>query len=264
MIARFAGAIGLALAASACGHPMFMPPAGPGTPVVDAADSWAAATAGCRGARSYTAALRISGRAGDQRIWPPLAVDTAVTADQSIYMGATVAGRSIFVLAGSVDRATLWLRREERVVTAPPAEIIEAMLGVSLPPGRLLAIFTGCLTREATMTAAARYGRTLAIDTPDGRVHLVQRDAGWQTRAGEAEGFTVEFARETSSFPQKIWIWSVPGREPRATLDITVSDAEVNGRVPAGVFAPPPGAAGAQPMTIEELRSAGPWKDRSR
>lgn len=264
MIARFAGAVGLALAATACGHPMFAPPSGPGTPVVDAAGSWAAATAGCRGAKSYAAALRMSGRVGDQRIWPPIAVDTAVTADHSIYMGATVAGRSIFLLAGSVDRATLWLRREQRVVTAPPAEIIEAILGISLPPGRLLAIFTGCLTRDATMTAAARYGRLLTIDTPDGRVHLERRDAGWQTRAGEAEGFIVEFARETSSFPQKIWIRSVPGREPRAALDITVSDVEVNGRVPPAVFEAPAGAAAAQPMTIEELRSAGPWKDGSR
>ena len=87
---------------------------------------------------------------------------------------------------------------------------------------------------------------------------------GWQTRAGEADGFIVEFARETSSFPQKIWVRSAPGREPRAALDITVSDAEVNGRVPSEVFATPSGAAGAQPMTIEELRSAGPWKDRPR
>jgi hypothetical protein len=145
-------------------------------------------------------------------------------------MGATVAGRSIFVLAGSADRATLWLRREQRIVTAPPAEIVEAMLGVSLPPGRLLAIFTGCLTRDATMTAATRYGRVLTVDTPDGRIHLEQRNGRWQTRAGEADGFIVEFARDASSFPQKIWIRSVPGREPRAALDITVSDAEVNGR----------------------------------
>jgi hypothetical protein len=193
-----------------------------------------------------------------------MAVDTAVTADQSIYMGATVAGRSIFVLAGSANRATLWLRREHRVVTAPPAEIIDAVLGVSLPPERLLAIFAGCLTRDVTLTAAAQHGRLLTIDTPDGRIYLERGAAGWQTRAGEAEGFLVEFARETSSFPQKIWIQSAPGRQPQVTLAITVSDLEINGSVPPAVFSLPAAAAGAERMTIDELRAAGPWRDRAR
>lgn len=261
MNGRFVGAACLAIVATACGHAMFVPPTGVGSAVIDAGAAWASATSGCRNAQSYSAALRLSGRAGAQRIWP-LAIETAVTSDQSIYMSATVAGRSVFVLAGSAGRATLWLRHEQRVVTAPPADIIDAILGVSIPPDRLLAVLTGCVTRAFDVSAAAQYGRVLTIATPDARVHLDRRPSAWQTRAGEVEGFVVEFARESSSFPQKIWIRSTPGREPRASIDVSVSDAEINGSVPPAVFTPPAGAAGAQPMTIEELRAAGPWKER--
>jgi hypothetical protein len=261
VIARLTGLLASALAATACGHAMFAPPAGPGVPVANPEAAWTEATRGCGAARTYSAAMRVSGRAGEQRIWP-LALDVAVAVDRSIYMGATVAGRSIFVLAGTAGQATLWLRREERSVTAPPADILEAILGIPLPPERLVALFTGCVTTDQVVSAASQRGRVMTIDTTDARVHLERRDSGWQTRAGESEGFVVEFARESSSFPQKIWIRSAAGREPRVAIDVTVSDLEVNGAIPPRVFSPPAGAAAAQPMTIEELRAAGPLKHR--
>jgi tetratricopeptide (TPR) repeat protein len=148
VIARFAGSSGLGRHGL---RPSMLPPG----PSAGCGSGWlmGGRHGRCRGARSYTAALRLSGRVGDQRIWPPIAVDTAVTADQSIYMGATVAGRSLFVLAGSVSRATLWLRQEQRVVTAPPAEIIEAMLGVSLPPAVAGHLYR-MLTRDGRPIAA--------------------------------------------------------------------------------------------------------------
>jgi hypothetical protein len=43
---------------------------------------------------------------------------------------------------------------------------------------------------------------------------------------------------------------------------VRIREAEMNGTVPASVFNPPAGAKGAQPMTLEELRAAGPWKER--
>src|SRR5580765_7388832 len=105
VIRRAAGAAWLVLAASACGHAIFVPPAGPGA-ATDASAAWAEATSTCRGAQSYMGTLRISGHAGGQRI-ARLAIDTAVTRSQ-IYMGATVSGTTIFVLSGSNSDAVLW------------------------------------------------------------------------------------------------------------------------------------------------------------
>ena len=204
----------------------------------------------------------MSGRAGSQRIWP-LAVETAVTADR-IYMSATHSGQPVFVLAGSASDATLWLRRNdpERVVKAPAGAIVDAILGLSVPPERLLAVLTGCVTRAFDVVSAVEYDGLLGIGTADARVFLQRIGAAWRPRAGVLEGFTVEFGWESSPLPARVWIQSTPGREPRASVTLTVSDAAVDEPIPATVFTAPAGASRAEPMTLEELRSVGAWKER--
>ena len=240
---------------------MFVPPAGPGTPVPYAAAAWTEATASCRQARSYAAAVRASGKFGSERLWP-VGIDIAVTIDQSIYLAANAVGRSLFVLAGTGNRATLWLRQEERVVTAAPAEIMDAIAGMSLAPDRLLAVFTGCVARSFTITGAALHGRLLAVDTADARVYLEQSQGRWRTKAATTDAFVVEFAGYQGVLPGEVWIWSVEGREPASSVRFVISDPEIDGQIPAGVFQVPRGAAGAKPLTLEELRAAGPWKER--
>ena len=174
-------------------------------------------------------------------------------------MGATVSGQPVFILAGSVSEATLWLRREQRVVKAPAGDIIDAILGLSMPPDRLLALLTGCATRIHDVTSAESFGGLLAIQTPDARVYVERQGAVWRTRYAEAEGFRVEFSWKTAALPGKLWIRSTPGREPAASLDLSVSDASATDPIPASVFTPPAGATSADPMTLEELRS-GSWR----
>ena len=98
--------------AAGCVRAVFVAPAGPGVPAPEAPAAWAEATAGCRSARSFAAALSVSG-AWAERVWP-VAIEAAVTADQSIYLSATAVGNAVFVLAGTADQATLWLRRDNR------------------------------------------------------------------------------------------------------------------------------------------------------
>lgn len=250
---RFVAAAAIAFAAAACGRPIFVPPSGPGASA-DASAAWSEATASCRSAKSISATLRVSGRVGSQRIWP-LSVDAAVTATD-VYMGATASGRSIFILAGTSTAATLWLRGDQRVVRAPAGNILEAILGIEVAPDRLLAVLTGCATRELQPGTAATYQRLLAVDTGDGRVYLERQNTGWRTRGAELEGFTVEFRWQQIRWPEKIWIWTTPGKDPAARVDVTVEDAELNPALPPGVFNAPAGAVGAEPMTLEELRSA--------
>jgi hypothetical protein len=261
VIPRAAGAAGLVLAAAACGHAMFLPPTGPGA-ATDASSAWAEATSGCRAAQSYVGTLRISGRAGSQRIWrlAGLSIDTAVTRNQ-IYMGATVSGTSAFLLAGSASEATLWLRGDHRRVKAPAGEILEAILGLSMPPDRLLAILAGCGSRVLDVTSASRYDGLIAVQTPDARVFLERHSTSWRTLGAEAEGFRVQFSWKGADVPATLWIKSTPGREPSARLDISVRDASVTDPVPSSVFNVPSGAASAEPMTIEELRS-GSWRGK--
>jgi hypothetical protein len=200
----------------------------------------------------------LSGRAGSQRIWP-ISVETAVTPTQ-VYMSATFSGRSVFVLAGSTTQATLWLRRDDRVVQAPANDIINAILGLELPPDRLLALLTGCVTRVADVTSTMRHGDLLAVQTADARVFLEPKGTGWWIRAGEVKGFVVEFARQPTPLPGKVWIRSTPGLEPKVSLDVGVSDASITAPIPPAVFGVPSGSTRAQAMSLDELRSAGPWR----
>jgi hypothetical protein len=262
-IARILFVLCLGVAGAGCRtRAMFVPPSGPGEPAPEAASAWAEANAPCRDARAYVAALRVSGRVGTERIWP-VSIDTAVTVDQSIYLGATAAGQSIFVLAGTSNRATLWLRRDERTVTATPAEILEAVVGVPFAPDQLLAVLTGCVARSLEITRAARHGGLLTIETADARVQLERRAGQWRTKAAQTDAFIVEFGAKRNPLPADVWIWSAPGRGPAASLHVSVGDPEVNGDVPPAVFRIPTGAANATPMTLEQLRAAGPWRERA-
>lgn len=251
---RRAGVIAcLALLAAGCGHTIFVPPTGPGV-VTDASEAWTAATASCKTAQHYSAELKISGRAASQRIWR-LTIDTAVTPTQ-IYMGARVSGQPIFVLAGSAKEATLWLRPEQRVVKAPAGDIIEAILGLAIPPDRLLSLLTGCATRSLDITTATSHNGIVAVQTADARVFIERQGTAWRTRGAEAEGFRVEFLWKTGALPEKVWIESTPGREPSASLDISVVDPTISDPIPATVFDSPSGAASAEPMTLDELRTS--------
>jgi len=253
--------VGALALTSACTRAMFVAPAGPGAPAPDAAAAWRDATSRCRAAKTYVAALRVSGKVANDRLWP-VSIETAVTADESVYLSASAAGQSVFVLSGSNARATLWLRGDDRIVTAPPADIMDAIVGAPLAPSRLLAILTGCTARSFDINRATAYGALVAIDTADARVFLSRQRGAWRTRAAEAETLTVEFAGSAGGGPRDVWIWSRAQGTLRASLHLTASDVEIDGAVPASVFTTPPGATGAKAMTLDELRAAGPFRNR--
>jgi hypothetical protein len=249
VIRRAIAVAGLVFVTAACGHAMFVPPAGPGVPADAAAtEAWAEATKTCRDAQSYKADLRVS----------RLSIEAAVT-PANIYMGATYSGQSIFMLAGTSAQATLWLRRDNRVVRAPAGDIIEAILGVEVPPDRLLSLLSGCGTRAFDVKSASSYSKLLAVQTPDTRVFLQRAGSVWQTYGVEADGFRVRFFWKAGASPEKIWIGSAPGRDPAASLNVSVRDATINDQIPASIFNAPSGAATAEPMTLEELRT-GAWR----
>lgn len=259
LITRLSLAVVLSGILAACGgRKIFVPPAGPGEAVADASAIWEQASRDCRDVHSLVSAVRVSGRVGGTRLWP-LTVEAAMLANQSIYLGATASGRSIFLLAGSTSRATLWLRTDDRAVTADPVEILHALVGVSLSADDMLNLLSGCVARSASVTSAVRHGALTSIESSAGRVFLEQRAGQWAVRAFETPSLTAEFVPAGRATPQDIWIWSRAGTSA-ASLHLTVTEREVNGNVPAEVFRVPDGALAAKPMTLDELASM--WKNR--
>jgi len=248
-----------ALGVAACGTSAFVAPAGPGEPALDAGPAWAEATKACRDVRTYSATLRLSGRSAGQG-FPTLSAIVALTSRGQIFLQVVGAGRPFLTLAGTAERAVYLLHDDNRVVTARADEIVETIVGVKVSPDRLLAVLAGCAVRGFDVEKAMRFGQRLAVTTAEGTVFLERRAGAWQTTAAILDALTVHrYERERSAFPTALQIDAVAGSETSSIRVRTIEQLEINADLQAAVFDPPAGAAAAAPMTLEELRAAGPF-----
>ena len=244
----------LVLGGSSCAARMFVPPAGPGAPAADAAPAWDTATAECRTVTSFAPTLRLSGRVAGARV-PGLTVLGAVTSDGGIRLQATAASRTIFELAGTNDRATLFWREDNKVATARAEELVDALVGLKLGADALLPILTGCMTRAQSMSSAAQYGAQIAISTESGRVFLRQERAGWRAFYGEVQGLAVQYTRGETPWPKEVLLEAQRGSPSEVRLTLRIDQESI--------VNPPLGPdtftlnvpASAMTMSLDELRS---------
>jgi hypothetical protein len=247
-------------ALSACAPHVFVPPVGPGEPFPDAAQAWSEATRACRGASTYAATLHVRGKVARESL--SATIMSLVTRTDQIALSAPVMfGPPAFVLGGAADQATLWLPRQERVISARADEIVEALTGLRLGPSALLAVLSGCVGQAGTMTASARYGPLGAVTTDDGRMYLEQRDGRWRIVRGLTGGLIVEYSDIRGDWPRALRITTEAGRSPAVSLSMTIDQFDVNLPHEAREFAVNV-APGATPMTLEELRAAGPLREK--
>ena len=131
-------------------------PSGPGAPAPDITDILAQATRTCRGIRTFTAEIAVSGSVGASRTRGRLAAGLAAPASARLEAVAPF-GEPLFIFAATGNDATLLLPRDRRVLEhGPPDEVLEAIAGVPLGAADLRATLTGCTTGERwTPTAAA-------------------------------------------------------------------------------------------------------------
>jgi outer membrane lipoprotein-sorting protein len=265
---RNASALLLLFLASACGAKRVTLPSGPGTPYPGYAAAVDQATAGCRGVKTMTATLSLSGRAGEQKLRGR--VDAGFSAPGAARLeGRAPFGRPVFVLVARDDaNAMLVLPRDNRVLrNAPAAAIVEALTGVKLDPDELRSAVAGCGFGGGSPSAGRAYGDDwIAVDAGE-VVHYLRRvDGRWRLAASTRGPLTVEYQDFLPDRPATIRMRTAPSSgKPEAQTDLTLklSDVEIN--VPLGpeVFKEDV-PAGADPLTIEELRRAGPLGDSAR
>jgi hypothetical protein len=243
---------------SGCAGRRFVLPTGSAVPAPEAASAWDSATRVCRGVQTATATLRLSARAGSCRI-PSVRVGLALDGGRAIALTAQAGGTSVFRLAGPADQATLFLRDGPRVVRAPAAEIVDALVGVKLEPARLLALLSGCLTPRPEVVNAVRRDGLLEVTAPDSVAYLEEVDvAGWRVRAGTFDGLQVDYARMGPTAPREIQIRSVASAGGPA-ISITISELAVDPNVALSpALFDPPATEGAAPITLQDLRAACP------
>lgn len=261
-VRRAAAAIVIAAGLSGCAASRFTMPSDPGVPMADPAAAWQQASSSCAGVRSLTAELALSGRAAGTRLRGR--IQAGFEAPGRIRLeGVAPFGQPIFILAADAARATLLLPRDERVVTAASAsEILEALAGVRLEPDALRAALAGCVT-GGTLTGATEHGDVARFAFADGGVVFARRMAGgWRIVAGVARPFLIEYPDRQSAghWPARVRISrDLPGGES-VDLTIGLSQIETNITLPPEAFRVDVPAS-AVPMTIDQLRQAGPLGD---
>ena len=233
-------------------------PSAPGVPHPPAVDFFSAATTRCSGLTTFTAALRLSGKAGDERLRGTLL--TGLAAPESLRFEAVAPfGQPFFILAGNAGRATLLLPREDMVLAdAQVPDVLERLTGLRLGAEDLRMLLTGCLALPASPRDGLLYARdwqsvvvgakTIAyLRTIDGQPRIVAADDGeWH----------VDYSQFQNDWPRQVRIRSVAG-----DVDMTAAleDVSINTKIDSRAFEVtiPPDAA---PITLDHLRSVVPLR----
>lgn len=234
-------------------------PAGPGAVRADYAPIFAAATASCREVRTFTADLGLSGRTGPQKVRGHVLAGFAPSALR--LEGVAPFGGPVFILVAEDGRGTLLLTRDHRaLMSAPPADILQALVGVSLSPDDLLAVLTGCLKGAAAPAGARAFGADwLAVDLTGGGVaYLNRKNTEWRLVAGLLNGLEIQYGDPLGGLPRSVRIQSADaGQTPNVDLAVRLQSFEMNpalGRDAFSIIIPPD----ASPITLDALRRSGP------
>jgi hypothetical protein len=253
-----------ALLASSCAHPLKLItlPSGSGTAAPDATQALASATAACRAVSTIKADIGVSGSVGGRGV-PHAHLIVGVAAPASARIEATVPlGGSAFIFTASGGEATLLLPRDNRVLEhGRPDAVLEALTGVPLTAEKLRAVLTGCAGSPDVRQAQHRGDNWIVIPDGDGELYLARdRSAAWQlaaeTRAeGSPSAWRAEYHDVHDGLPRSILLSAVD--RGRFELSLSLSDVELNTPIdPAAFTVKIP--ASAVPMTLDELRGAGP------
>ena len=180
--------------AAGCAPKRVTLPADPGTPLADFAGIHDAVSKECRAVRTLTAALGLSGSAGDLSLRGT--VEAGFRRPDSMRLTMRVSFSTIFVLVANDRGATLLYNRERRVVRGARAdELLGALIGIKLTPADLQAIATGCVVPEPRATGGRLHGSSWAsIDLEGGATLYLQRARDvWRLRAARRGDWLIEY-----------------------------------------------------------------------
>lgn len=247
-----------AVALASCGARVPARPAGPATPDPTAVEAFTRATQQCAGLKTLTAELRLSGRAGEERLRGTL--HAGLQAPGALRVEALAPfGQPFFVLAGRANRATLLLPRDQQVLPdAPVPDVLARLTGLKLSATDLRLILSGCLSEGTPPANGRAFDRDWrAVDLDSGVVAYVRSVGGAPTVVAADHGeWRVDYAMHRSGFPREVRIRSVAG-----DVDMTAAleQVEVNTAIDPRAFEVqvPEDAA---PITLDHLRSVVPLR----
>ncbi len=263
--AALTAALAAILGGVSCAGPLMKLPDVPREPAplaTDAATVVAEATAACRGIRTMTAEIGVSGVVGRQRIRGRLIA--GLEEPDAVHLDAVAPfGESIFMFVAKGGRAALLLPRDDRALeNGAPAEVLEAVTGLPLDAASLRLALTGCVDtpRIADMRSVGDRWRVLTVGDGGQYFERAGRSAPWRLVAQvyQTTGrprWRAEYRDFLNGVPRSIRF--VSSQPEQFDLKLSVSEVEINTPLPAAAFdlPIPPGTA---PISLEELRRSGP------
>jgi hypothetical protein len=246
-----------ALVGASCAARTPARPTGSFTPDAAAVEAFMQATRQCPGLKTLTAELRLSGRAGGERLRGTL--HTGLAAPGSLRFEAVAPfGQPFFILAGRDNRATLLLPREDQVLPdAPVPAVLERLTGLSLSATDLRLILTGCISDGTPSNGRAFARDWRAVDLDSGVVaYLRPVDGTPRVVAADHGSWRVDYGMHRNGFPREVRLRSISG-----DVDMTAAleQVEINTAIDPRAFEmqTPPDAA---PITLDHLRSVVPLR----
>jgi hypothetical protein len=233
-------------------------PSGAETSDPTAIAAFTQATRQCAGLSTVTAELRLSGKAGGEKLRGTLHAGLAAPGALRVEAVAPF-GQPFFILAGRDNRATLLLPRDDRILKdAPVPDVLERLTGLALSATDLRLILTGCLSVPAKPSNGRAFsGDWRAVTLDEGIVAYIRNVAGAPAIVAADHGnWRVDYSLHRNGFPRQVRIRSVAG-----DVDMTAAleQVEINTEIDAKAFevAAP---ASAAPMTLDHLRSVVPLR----
>jgi len=251
-----------AVISASCGAPLMKLPTGPGRPADDAASVIAQATAACRAVNTITLEMSVHGSAGGHRVRGRLTAGLAKPSSARLEAAASF-GQPLFIFVASGADASLLLPRDKRILErGRPADVLEAVSGVPLDAAALRTLVTGCANMPDASDAVS-FGDNWRV-APDGMDNVYFRretqSATWRlVSTVRRAAWRAEYSMFESNLPRIVRIVSAPSG--RFDLQLDLSQVDVN--VPLGPEAfRLQQTAGADPISLEELRRSGPLGDK--
>jgi outer membrane lipoprotein-sorting protein len=228
-------------------------PTGAGVPFPEFKSAYDEATASCRAIKTITASMAMSGKAATMKLRGRIDAGFEAPARARLE-GRAPFGKPVFILVADGPRGTLVLPRDNRVLRdAPPDQIVDALAGVRLGPDALRTAVTGCGLTVAEPTGGRTFGNGWsAVSLPDGTVYLRRPADKWEVAAATSGPVTVTYTDYAAGRPATLRL-----RAPNADLTLRLSEVETNTTLHPKTFEVDLPER-AVPLTLEELRRAGP------
>ena len=245
------------LVLAACAAKPLSLPSEHGAPSPDAPAAYVEATSQCRGVKSLSAELALSGRAAGTKLRGRIVGGFAAPGKIRLEAPAPF-GRPVFTLVARGETATLVLNRDRRVVRdASPAALVEALAGVSMGPDDLRGAVAGCGFSGADLAGGESYpGDWIAGDAGGARAWLRKVDGAWRLVATARGPLEIRYDQFVSGRPSVVQLRSTAQGNPATDITLRLSQVDINVPLEDSVFdveVP----ADAQPMTLDELRRSG-------